>query len=77
MPDHGMHGRRKDRCQLRVRALRDAREWIGQTPGAERVAMQVTGCRTRSVLDRYRIVGPADPRDVVRRITDTIPGPTG
>jgi len=45
--------------------------------GAERVAMQVTGCRTRSVFDRYRIVGPADPRDVARRITGTIPGTTG
>jgi len=39
--------------------------------------MQVTGRRTRSVFDRYRIVNPADPRDVARRITGTIPGTTG
>jgi len=32
-PITGMHGRRNDRCHLRVRALRDGTEWIGQTPG--------------------------------------------
>jgi hypothetical protein len=45
--------------------------------GAERVTMQVTGCRTRFVFDRYRIVSLADPLDVARRITGTIPGTTG
>lgn len=43
----------------------------------QRVAMQVTGHRTRSVFDRYHIVSPADLQDVARRMTGTIPGTTG
>lgn len=43
----------------------------------ERVAMQVTGHRTRSVFDRYHIVSPANLRDVARRMTGTIPGTVG
>jgi integrase len=37
----------------------------------ERVAMTVTGHRTRSILDRYHIVSPGDLRDVARRLSDS------
>jgi integrase len=40
----------------------------------ERVAMRVTGHRTRSVFDRYHITSPADLQDVARRLTGTIAG---
>ena len=41
---------------------------------AERVAIQVTGHRTRSVFNRYHIVSPADLRDVARRLAGTLSG---
>ena len=42
----------------------------------ERVAMTVTGHRTRAVFDRYHIVSPSDLQEVARRLTGTITGTT-
>jgi len=40
----------------------------------ERVAMTVTGHKTRAVFDRYHIVSPGDLQDVARKLAGTIPG---
>lgn len=37
----------------------------------ERVAMTVTGHKTRAVFDRYHIVSPGDLQDVARRLAGT------
>ncbi len=40
----------------------------------ERVAMKVTGHRTRAVFDRYHIVSPGDLQDVARKLAGTFSG---
>lgn len=43
----------------------------------DRVAMKVTGHKSRSVFDRYHIVSPEDLREVARRLTGTFSGTPG
>jgi integrase len=38
----------------------------------ERVAMQITGHKTRALFDRYHIVSPANLQEVARKLAGTI-----
>jgi integrase len=40
----------------------------------KRIAMTVTGHKTRTVFDGYHIVSPADLQNVARKLTGTFPG---
>ena len=49
--------------------LRERRTRLGRH---ERVAMKITGHRTRTVFGRYHIVSPADLQEAARKLTGTL-----
>ena len=38
----------------------------------EKVAMEITGHRSRSVFDRYHIVSPSDHQEAIRKLTGIV-----
>ena len=66
--DAGVPGMRKH--DLRRTAVRN----LVNRGVPERVAMMVTGHRTRAVFDRYHIVSPQDLQDAAKKLAGTIPG---
>jgi hypothetical protein len=49
---------------------------LNRTSVPERVAMQLTGHKTRAVFERYNIVSPGDLRDAARRLDSFSAGRT-
>src|SRR5262245_57886685 len=66
---------RPARCAMSPARRRTTPPGTWLTPGVpERVAMTVTGHKTRSVFDRCHIVSPGDLQEVARRLTGTMSG---
>src|SRR5262249_42621758 len=67
-PVPGTSGVRQVATMLRHDFRRTAVRNVVNLGTPERVAMSVTGHKTRSVFDRYHIVSPGDLQEVARRL---------